>query len=68
MPMSAGPKLAHIVLQTNRLGGMRDWYCTQLSALVLSENPAMCFLTFDEEHHRVAFVSPPGRDWPSARR
>jgi catechol-2,3-dioxygenase len=60
MPMSTGPKLAHIVLQTNRLTDMRDWYCALLSARVVYENPAVCFLTFDAEHHRVAFVSPPG--------
>ena len=54
------PKLAHIVLQTNRLPEMRDWYCRLLDARVVYENPAMVFLTFDEEHHRIALASPPG--------
>jgi catechol 2,3-dioxygenase-like lactoylglutathione lyase family enzyme len=35
------PKLAHIVLQTNRLQGMRDWYCRLRDARVVYENPAM---------------------------
>jgi catechol 2,3-dioxygenase-like lactoylglutathione lyase family enzyme len=54
------PKFAHVVLQTNRLEKMRDWYCTVLGARVVYENPGMCFITFDEEHHRIAFVRPPG--------
>lgn len=54
------PKLAHFVLQTNRLAEMRDWYCTVLNATVVFENPGMCFLTFDEEHHRIALLQPPG--------
>ena len=56
------PKLTHIVLQTNRLHDMRDWYCRLLDARVVYENPAMVFLTYDEEHHRIALTSPPGVD------
>lgn len=58
--MSSTPKFAHIVLQTNRLQEMKDWYCTLLGAHVVFENPAMCFITFDEEHHRIAIGSLPG--------
>jgi catechol 2,3-dioxygenase-like lactoylglutathione lyase family enzyme len=54
------PKFAHVVIQTNRLEEMRDWYCTLLDAHVVYQNPGMCFLTFDEEHHRIAFFRPPG--------
>jgi catechol-2,3-dioxygenase len=54
------PKFAHVVIQTNRLEEMRDWYCSLLGAHVVYQNPAMCFLTFDEEHHRIAFFRPPG--------
>jgi catechol-2,3-dioxygenase len=49
-----------VVLQTNRLERMRDWYRTVLGAHVVYENPGMCFLTFDEEHHRLALVASPG--------
>ncbi len=57
--MSVTPRFAHAVLQTNRLAEMRDWYCTVLGAHVVYENPMLCFITFDEEHHRIAFVSMP---------
>ena len=57
--MQATPKLAHIVLMTNRLEEMRDWYATVLGAHVVYENPGLCFMTFDDEHHRIAFVAPP---------
>jgi catechol 2,3-dioxygenase-like lactoylglutathione lyase family enzyme len=49
-------KLAHVVFQTNRLQDMRDWYCTVLGGHVIYENPHLSFVTYDEEHHRVAFL------------
>ena len=57
--MSATPKLAHVVLQTSRLEEMRDWYCAVLNGHVVHEGHGLSFVTFDEEHHRVAFLSPP---------
>ncbi|QHG85534.1 biphenyl 2,3-dioxygenase (plasmid) [Rhodococcus rhodochrous] len=60
----SAPRLAHIVLQTNQLPVMREWYLKVLGARVAFENPAMCFLTFDEEHHRVALFGPPGGGLP----
>ena len=58
--MAAIPRLAHIVLVTARLPALRDWYATVLGARVVYENPGLCFMTFDDEHHRLALVSPPG--------
>ena len=49
-------KLAHVVFQTNRMPAMRDWYCSVLGGRVIYENPHLCFVTYDDEHHRVAFV------------
>ena len=49
-------KLAHIVFQTNRIKEMRDWYCTVLGGQVIYENPQLSFVTYDDEHHRVAFL------------
>jgi len=49
-------KLAHLVFQTNRIGAMRDWYCTVLDGHVVYENPQLSFVTYDDEHHRVAFA------------
>ena len=44
---------------TNRLNAMRDWYCTLLDAHVVYENPLLCFITYDDEHHRLAFLATP---------
>ena len=49
-------KLAHLVYQTNRMAEMRDWYCAVLGARVIYENKHLAFITYDDEHHRVAFV------------
>jgi len=50
-------KLAHIVFQTNRIPEMRDWYCSVLGAHVVYEDDHLCFVTYDDEHHRVAFAN-----------
>ena len=57
--MSSTPKFAHVVFQTSRLQAMRDWYCTVLEAHVVHEGGDLCFITFDDEHHRIAFISAP---------
>ena len=57
--MNVTPKFAHAVLMTNRLPEMRDWYLTVLEAHVVYENPLVCFITFDDEHHRLAFATAP---------
>src|SRR5712671_481432 len=49
-------KLAHLVYQTNRMAEMRDWYCAVLGAHVIYENKHLAFATYDDEHHRVAFL------------
>lgn len=56
--MTSPKKLSHLVLQTNRREAMRDWYCTVLGAQVLHENRFICFISYDDEHHRVAFIDP----------
>lgn len=57
--MTTQPKFAHVVLMTNRRDAMRDWYCTVLDAHVVYEDPMICFITYDDEHHRLAFLNPP---------
>ncbi len=56
--MASPKKLSHLVLQTNRRPQMVDWYCTVLGAELLYENPHIAFISYDDEHHRVAFVDP----------
>lgn len=36
---------------------MLQWYKTVFDAKVQYQNPALAFLTYDEEHHRFAFVN-----------
>jgi catechol 2,3-dioxygenase-like lactoylglutathione lyase family enzyme len=52
-------KLAHIVLQTGQLSVLRDWYLSVLDAHVVFETNMLSFMTFDEEHHRLAIVQLP---------
>ncbi|MDG4668124.1 VOC family protein [Mycobacterium sp. 236(2023)] len=53
-------KLAHLVLQTTQLPVLRDWYLEVLDAHIVYENQALAFLTFDDEHHRLAIAQIPG--------
>ena len=56
--MPSPKKLSHIVLQTNRRAEMIEWYCTVLGAEVLHQNRFIAFVSYDDEHHRVAFIDP----------
>ncbi|MDJ0419817.1 VOC family protein [Rhodococcus opacus] len=58
--MSSPAKLAHIVLRTQHVKEMRDWYMTVLDGKIMGENPAEVFITYDDEHHRVALVDMSG--------
>lgn len=55
--MAPPTKLAHIVFRTNQLKAMKDWYMAVLEAKVTFANDKIAFLTFDDEHHRVALVA-----------
>jgi catechol-2,3-dioxygenase len=56
--MASPKKLSHLVLQTNRRQEMIDWYCKVLGADLLYQNKFIAFISYDDEHHRVAFVDP----------
>lgn len=56
--MTSPTKLSHIVLQTNQAAAMRDWYCQVLGAEIVYENEFISFISYDDEHHRVAFLNP----------
>lgn len=53
-------KLAHVVLRVRDLRPMRDWYKTVLQADITQESEQLCFLTYDDEHHRIALLAIPG--------
>jgi catechol-2,3-dioxygenase len=50
-------KFAHVVYRTRRFEEMLDWYLLVFDARVQLENPALAFLTYDDEHHRFAFAN-----------
>lgn len=50
-------RLAHIALRTNRLQAMVDWYCEVLGGHVAHGSDKIAFLTYDEEHHRIALLA-----------
>lgn len=52
-------KLAHIVLRTPRLAAMRAFYLALLNAQPTFENDQVCFMTYDDEHHRIGLVGRP---------
>jgi catechol-2,3-dioxygenase len=53
-------KLAHIVRRTSRFAEMLDWYRTVLGAEVVHSDGMLAFLTYDDEHHRIAIAGIPG--------
>jgi catechol 2,3-dioxygenase-like lactoylglutathione lyase family enzyme len=42
---------------TRRFEEMLDWYQKVFEARVQYQNPALAFLTYDDEHHRFAFAN-----------
>jgi catechol 2,3-dioxygenase-like lactoylglutathione lyase family enzyme len=66
-PAAITPHLfAHFVLRTANLPAMRDWYKTVLNANIVFDNGTLCFLTYDDEHHRLALINVPGLHAPDA--
>lgn len=55
--MAKPVKFAHVVYMTRRFEQMLDWYKDVFEADVVYENPALAFLTYDDEHHRFAFAN-----------
>jgi catechol-2,3-dioxygenase len=50
-------KFAHVVYRTRRFEQMIEWYQAVFDAGVQCQNPALAFLTYDDEHHRFAFAN-----------
>jgi catechol 2,3-dioxygenase-like lactoylglutathione lyase family enzyme len=53
-------RLAHFVVKTTDLAASKAWYMKLLDPTVAFENEMCCFITYDEEHHRVGIVTMPG--------
>jgi catechol-2,3-dioxygenase len=55
--MASPAKLAHVVLRTGQMKAMLDWYVLVLDGRVVQEGEYLASMTYDEEHHRVAFAA-----------
>jgi catechol-2,3-dioxygenase len=53
-------KLAHVVRRTSRFEEMLRWYQLFLAARVVHSDGTLAFLTYDDEHHRIAIAAIPG--------
>lgn len=56
MPPVTPSLFAHVVYRTRRHAEMLSWYKTVFGATIQHQDPALAFLTYDDEHHRFAFV------------
>lgn len=52
-------KLAHVVFRSPRFAEMVAWYKLVFCAEPAYENEFLAFLSYDEEHHRIAVVNAP---------
>ena len=66
-PAAVSPDIfAHFVLRTANLGPMRAWWQSVLNARIAHDDGRICFLTYDDEHHRLALISMPELKAPEA--
>jgi len=58
----APARFAHCVVRTTteHYAELVDWYRTLLEAEPVFENSFLCFMTYDDEHHRIAIAGIPG--------
>ncbi|BAI96200.1 MULTISPECIES: VOC family protein [Sphingobium] len=59
-PVVSPAHFAHVVFRTSRIDAMSHWYKTVLHAHAAFETEILVFLTYDEEHHRVAILNVEG--------
>jgi catechol-2,3-dioxygenase len=57
MPRIRPAKFVHVVYRTRRFEEMVRWYEKVFDAKVQYRNPVLAFMTYDDEHHRFAFVN-----------
>lgn len=64
--MSSPVKLAHIVLKTSQFSEMVSWWKEFLHGEARHENDFISFISYDDEHHRIAIVNFPNLEERSA--
>ena len=48
---------AHVVYRTRRFEAMLNWYLTVFEGKVQHKNDVIAFMTYDDEHHRIALLN-----------
>jgi len=59
-------KFAHFVLRVSDLEEAISWYAAVLGMHSVHRNEFICFMTYDDEHHRLALVQSPTPTQPDA--
>lgn len=58
MSTAIRPKtFAHVVYRTYRFQHMLNWYVKVFNGKVQYQSPVIAFVTYDEEHHRIALLN-----------
>lgn len=52
-------KLAHFVVRTARLDELAEWYLKVTQSRVVMRDDRRCFMTYDDEHHRIGIIRIP---------
>ena len=55
--MAATPTFSHVVFMTRRFEEMKAWYMNVFGAEIVHGDPAVAFLTYDDESHRFAIFN-----------
>ncbi len=55
--MATPPIFSHVVFMTRRFEEMKAWYINVFGAKIVHEDPALAFLTYDDESHRFAIAN-----------
>ena len=61
-------KLAHYVIRAKHFQAMLAWYRQVFHLRTSFEAPVIAFLTYDEEHHRIAFLNTEHLPAPDSQR
>lgn len=57
IPRIRPARFVHVVYRTHRFDDMIAWYQKVLGAKIQHYSPVIAFVTYDDEHHRVAFLN-----------
>ena len=60
-------KFAHVVLKTRKYREMVSWWCEFLEGRVRHGDDFISFISYDDEHHRLAIAAIPGLEDPNPK-